>query len=221
MSILAKKKRLKTAIELMTSEKRYFYDLFCDHGLLGYELKLLYPKSTIIWNDKSPQVIASLIEKWPELSDNISLGDAGELPLQNNSGIFMLGVGGHLMVTCLNSWRKLGVLYQQENFFILGPTYYQLELRGALYELGARLEKRAFVWERGVGHELFGVTFSHPPPSLRDDRFLKFDDSFWKDCSKRDSKALAYLRKRNESLKKNRALKGWQLEYATNLEHFF
>lgn len=220
MSILAKKKRLKTAIELMTNEKRFFYDLFCDHGLLGYELKRLYPKSTIIWNDKNPQIIASLIEKWPEHSDAITLGDAGELPLQNNSGVFMLGVGGHLMVTCLKSWSKLGVLYQQENCFILGPTYYQLELRGALYELGARLEKRAFAWERGVGHEIFGVTFPHSP-GLYDDRFLKFDISFWKDASLADREALTYLKKRSESLKKNRALKGWQLEYATNLEHFF
>lgn len=218
--ILAKKQRLKMAIELMPSSRDYYYDLFCDHGFLGIALKEKWPEAHVIWNDSNDILLRKLQETQSISNECIEAGNAQDLWLKENAGIYLLGVGGHLMVKCLESWFERGHVHSSQTF-VFSPTYYQLNLRECLENFKGTLLKRAFVWERGVGHELFLVEFRGGASAKNSSfQWSQFDESFWKTTLESTPEALLYLQKKAHSLEKNRSLPLWQQSYASGVSHF-
>jgi tRNA A22 N-methylase len=217
--ILAKKARLRTALELMPKGFEVYYDLFCDHGLLGYALKESFNKK-VIFNDSQEGITLRLKENFHLGESEIELGKAQDLIFKENSGVFMLGVGGHLLNECFLNWEKC----RKENLygghtFVIGAHYYQLELREVLRALGAELLDQKFVYERGEGYEILLVNFFEK--YLGDGKnILDFDELYWSQVVRDEPLAMRYLEKRAKSISKVRNPSVQQLQFGTSLRHF-
>lgn len=215
--ILTKKKRLQTALELMPRGLEHYYDLFCDHGLLGMAARDREDQASIWWNDINDALMDKVKERFELPENSLLRGEAQDLEIRSSSGVFLLGVGGHLISECLRHWQRVEFLNRPEQYFVLGPTYYLIPLRQCLADLGAHLVKRAFVWERGVGHELYLVSF---PSERSPENWFSFDENFWLGILKEVPQGHEYLQKRYVSLQKNRHLSAEQKAYATALGQF-
>lgn len=219
MMKLLLKKRLQAALELMPSHFEVFYDLFCDHGLLGQAAKKKFSKK-VIFNDCREGIINRLKESLLIIDEEIEFSKAQMINLHGTAGVFMLGVGGHLIKECLSTWEK----ENQDNLygghsFVLGPHYYHLELKEYLRALGAVLIDQRFVFERGEGYELYLIQFSKDYIGVGKN-VLDFDENFWSGVVKEEPGAIKYLRKKAESFSRIKKPNSHQFEYASSLARF-
>ncbi|GEM_PF-6871561 len=217
--ILSKKLRLRTALELMPKDYELYYDLFCDHGLLGYALKQSFNKK-IVFNDCQEGITSRLRENFNLAEGEIELGKAQDLVFKENTGIFMLGVGGHLLNECFLSWQKL----KRENLygghtFVIGAHYYQLELKTVLRALGAELLDQRFIFEREEGYEILLIKFLEKYQGIGKN-ILDFDELYWSQVVRDEPLAMRYLEKRAKSISKVRNPNAQQLQFGTSLRHF-
>ena len=190
----SKKKRLQKALSLLTSGDQWVYDLYCDHGDLGKAC--LNEGKNVLFNDISPRLVqgiredlgvqmtgkAPLVEYWDR--------PAQELKFKESSLIFMLGVGGLLMIDCLKAWE-----FNETQRFVAIPAYYSVEL----YEYLASLEgfelSLDFVKEGRRGYEVFIFKkVSHCQPNFQD----YFEADSWKE------RGIDYIRRRFHSLRNKR-----------------
>lgn len=204
------------ALELMPIGLDQYYDLFCDHGLLGLAL-LERGDPNIYFNDKKSDLINAL-KLNHQIKDNYLLDmPAQEIDLLPSSGIFMLGVGGILMSEVLRKWDEKGLIIDNQ-YFLLGPNYYELKLRACLRELGFSLIKRSFVWEGGHGYEFFLV--QKKLGEVDNTNLLKFDPLYWEEQLKSCPHAKTHLLKKYTSLNKKRELTRFEGNFKASLGTF-
>lgn len=170
-------------------------------------MQKIAPEKSIFFNELKEHLLEQLGEKYNIPKKLLLLGEAEKLTFKTNSGIFMLGVGGLLIKRCLENYLKVKDEMNLKSLtFVLGPTYYQLELKDFISESPFEMLKMDFVWENGRGNELYLV---HYPPKSR-----PFDERiFWNNCINETPDALNYLRKRVESLRAIRQPSPLESEY--------
>lgn len=193
-------KRFEFCEKNLPKERVHVFDLFCDHGHHGE--RCLGLGHQVTFNDAAKHLMAALksrLSSYSETDVTFSQQKAQELILPPRAYVFLLGVGGHLLVDCLKSWERQHCL--EGRSFIAIPSYYTLELREVLKEMGATLLKEDFAWEKGRGYECFSFTFSKESPSVE---FPLFNFGFWKKAYEEDKRVRTYLKKRAKNLEKKR-----------------
>ena len=214
LKILSNKKRLRESLALMPSDCVQYYDLFCDHGLVGKACLSHYQKP-VFFNDKRIHLIDKLRAEVDLAPQHFIVKDARETCLLPNSGVFMLGVGGLLIVECLKRWKEARVENFEKSKFLLGPTYYPVELLHYLGHNGFKILRKGFVFENKRGHELFLVEVSESPQ-----KGTLFDEVFWRSVVEQGFGGLRYLKARMNSLEKIRNPKPFIFDYRNQLKKF-
>lgn len=166
------------------------YDLYCDHGFLGEYF--LRAGRKVFFNDQKDFLLDHLKSRLLLSDDEILYGRAQELKFSPNSTVLMLGVGGHLMKECFESWinEKDSVFKGQK--FIISPHYHLIELGHYLSEVGARCLQQSFVWDGGYGYEFFLISFDKSLGRA----FETFDTQFWQRQLQEGSEVEKYLNMR-------------------------
>lgn len=204
------------ALNLMPMGMEHYYDLFCDHGLLGLALKERGDKK-VYFNDKKLALIDEINRNHHIESEYLLAGPAQDISLLPKSGIFMLGVGGLLMAEILNIWHERGLILENQ-IFLLGPNYYELTLRSCLDKLGLSLLKRSFIWELGYGYEFFLV--QRKVGHKLESPWLDFDESFWLEQVKAGNGAKDHLLKKYFSLQEKRQVTDFEGSFRASMGTF-
>ncbi len=214
-NILTKKKRLNMAFQLMPKDLYCYFDLFCDHGLLGLHMRE-NSLAQVFFNDKRGALLREINEKYGIGEEHLLDCPAENISFPSSSGLFLLGVGGILMAEVLKSWHERSQLHPDQ-YFVLGPNYYEFHLRQTLKELNFQLIKRSFVWEKGQGYELFLVRWQE---DCDQELWQNFDHEFWRGCLGEDPHAETYLRQKYKSWLKKRQISEVERAYKEEMGTF-
>ena len=175
-------------IQLLASKiqpKGLVYDLCCDHGLIG--TSALEAGCQVIFNDREPQIIASLERKLESLRKYRGrawfwTGDAAQLHFKPNSQIVLAGVGNHLIAKVLKNINR-----KTNCRIILGIQKRSIELRQQLAAGNWLMESEHLVKEQGRFREVLVLSQSGvriPPVGQFNDspKLLKIE--FYSELSK-------------------------------------
>ena len=191
------------------------YDLFCDHGKLG---EYFLPEREVYFNDQKDFLLNSVQKRIGCSDDYLLYGPAQDLVFKPNATVFMLGVGGLLMVDCFQRWKENQPQELLEDLtFILSPHYYLLELAQSLNQFGAYCLERNFVWESGRGYEFFKIKIGEKS-KLRP--FEIFDREFWTNQMIRNNHARTYLEERLQFTDSYHDPEDQVLTYQSDLKKF-
>ncbi len=109
-----------------------FWDICCDHGLLGEGALASARFPRVHFVDRVPHIIANLKDRLGELPEGsrILLSDACDLDEVIRGTVFIAGVGGHNVIKILSSWTTKDVLRARR--LVLNPLSHVSELRDFL-----------------------------------------------------------------------------------------
>lgn len=185
-----KSKRLEEAVSMISHLDGPIYDLYCDHGKVG---ESFLSDRMVFFNDIQDNLLNQIKERTSLSSENFLSGPAQDLTFLPNSIIFMMGVGGHLMIECFEKWfseKRENLICGQK--FLVSAHYYLAELGEVLAGLDAYCLKKSFIWEGGRGYEHFLISFDQN----LGEKFKTFDEKFWGKAIVDYPNALTYLKQR-------------------------
>lgn len=109
-----------------------FWDICCDHGLLGKSALVSARFPRVHFVDRVPHIIANLKDRLGDLpaGSRILLSDAADLEEVIQGSVFIAGVGGHNIIKILSSWTAKDILRARR--LVLNPLTHIVELRDFL-----------------------------------------------------------------------------------------
>ena len=109
-----------------------FWDICCDHGLLGESALQSARFPRVHFVDRVPHIIANLTNRLGELPEGsrLILSDAADLNERIHGSVSIAGVGGHNIIKILSSWTAKDILHARR--LILNPLTHIVELRDFL-----------------------------------------------------------------------------------------
>jgi tRNA (adenine22-N1)-methyltransferase len=122
-----------------------FWDICCDHGLLGESAMLSAQYSRVHFVDRVPHIIASLKVRLGDLpeSSRIVLSDAADLEEVIRGTVCIAGVGGHNLIKILSSWTAKDILRARR--LVLNPMTHISELRDFLSRWPTYVERETLL----------------------------------------------------------------------------
>jgi tRNA (adenine22-N1)-methyltransferase len=146
-------KRLSKALSYIDKTK-YFYDLCCDHGMLGMAVLENDLAEHVIFNDQVPHIIDNLktsLSSYITKSIAFETKPCQKIKFKPNSTICILGVG-------CNTIHKLLEAIDNEQTLIISTHTRPLLLRQKLQSLGLNLIKEDLICENGKYYEILKLT---------------------------------------------------------------
>ncbi len=203
-------KRLDFCEDFLNGSEASLYDLFCDHGKLGE--KALGYGHKVTFNDKRSPLISDLKERFGDhpkafFSDDL----AQSITLERDAVVFLLGVGGHLMIDCLESWQSSDQL--KGRIFVAIPAYYSLELRLFLRSIKAKVLKEGFAWEKKRGYHCYAFHFDD-----RGELLEPFCLNFWKRVYHKEKGGERYLKLMVKNLKNKKEKTSFEVKIYDELQ---
>lgn len=169
------------------------FDLFCDHGKVGLTLSSS-KEAQVYFNDIRNDLLEKLQREHNICLKFLNYGCAKELSFPEGSLIIMAGVGGRLMIECLESWKVRGILKELD--FIFCPHYFELGLRDYLSCEGFIYGGTSIVTDRGRSYEIIsasstkkeGPTVPVFPDGIYNEQILRSRVKNLRDIRKRSDK---------------------------------
>lgn len=152
-------KRIPAILSLNTKKPLHIYDLFTDHGKIGESYSHKYQNSKISFIDIRKHLIQDIKNNLSsnELYKFIAV-DANQCTFEDNSLVLMCGVGGNLIISCLQNYLTQENTNTQE--FIICATMHHLEVRRFLQENNFTLKDVKVADENGHCYEVLLISYT-------------------------------------------------------------
>lgn len=204
-------KRLKSILSLNVKKPTHIYDLYTDHGKIGIALSNQFQNSFLSFIDIRDHLIKDLEKKY--LSNDLYrfiTQDANLTILEDNSLVLMCGVGGNLIISCLQNYLKQDNIASQE--FLICATMHTLEIRKFLQENKFTQKDSIVANENGRCYEVMLVsrTKSYSPIEI----FAPLEWDLSHPVHNR------YLRSKIKSLEDKYSKENWELKTLNEIINF-
>lgn len=153
-------KRLSTIVSLAESSGMTFYDICCDHGLIGLSIIVSKKAKKVIFNDQVNLICKELEEKIgayiTKVEHSIICTDARLLQLEktNKKFIAIAGIGGDLLI---NIVKNLMDQVDENDIFLLSPHTKVHKVRKFLIENNFISTKEVLIEENDKFYEVLLV----------------------------------------------------------------
>lgn len=204
-------KRLNSILSLDVNPPNHIYDLYTDHGKIGLAFSKKFKEAFLTFIDIRSHLINDLENKYSfNQLYSFKTQDANLTKFKNKSLVLMCGVGGNLIISCLESYLKQENIHTHE--FIICATMHTLELRKFLQDNDFIQKDFKVADENGRCYEVLLVSYSGQASNIK--IFAANEWSFSHPIHKR------YLKSKIKSLEDKHQKKSWEKNILLEIKNF-